>query len=267
MAVKLAVIGGGAMGSALIEGVLKAGLYEPREIIVTDLNGALAQGLGDRLGISVAEDNQGAVVGAETILLAVKPQGIPKVLGEIRGKVKPQQLIISIAAGVQIKTMEALLPHNPIIRVMPNTPCLIGQGACGLSPGSQVGEGELEVAVAIFSAVGQTVVVAEELLDAVTGLSGSGPAYVLTILEALSDGGVAAGLPRETAWKLALQTVLGTAQLAAQLGRHPAQLREMVTSPGGTTITGLRVLEREAVRSAFIEAVVAATEKSRALGE
>ncbi len=254
------------MAQALIQGCLRAGLLPADAILATDVDPARRQAAA-ALGIQVLENNAAAVRQADVILLAVKPAHVSEVLHQVRAEVSPRHLVISIAAGVRLATLEAgLVPGVPVIRVMPNTPCLVGAGAAGLSPGTHARPEHLSTARALFDAVGRSVILPEPLLDAVTGLSGSGPAYGFLIIEALADGGVAAGLPREVAQLLAAQTLLGAAHMVLSTGRHPGELKDQVMSPAGTTAEGLAVLEARAVRAALRDAVVAATRRSVELG-
>jgi pyrroline-5-carboxylate reductase len=205
---------------------------------------------------------------AEILILAVKPQALPAVADNLKlDEIDPQTIIISILAGVNLKELEQLFPDRPIIRTMPNTPAIVGAGMTAIAPGSLVTPAQIQLAKTIFSAVGEVVEVPEHLLDGVTGLSGSGPAYVAIMVEALSDGGVAAGLPRAVAYQLAIQTVLGTAQLLRDTGIHPAELKDRVTSPAGTTIAAVAELEKAGFRSAIIEAVKEAYKRSQELGK
>jgi pyrroline-5-carboxylate reductase len=256
------------MGSALLTGILREGLFAPEQVMINDLDGNRLAQVAEKARVRAAASNIDVVESADVILLAVKPNVMGLVLEEIGGRLGARQLLLSIAAGIDLTFIESRLSADvPVIRAMPNTPCLVGKGAIALSPGKHVDNDTLDFGRRIFAAVGKVVVVDEPSMDAVTGLSGSGPAFVLTVIEALSDGGVAAGLPRSIAYQLALETVLGTAVMAAETGEHPARLRDMVTSPGGTTIAGMRVLEAGSVRSAFMEAVLRAAERSRQLGE
>jgi pyrroline-5-carboxylate reductase len=201
------------------------------------------------------------------LVLAVKPQSMRGVLDELRPIVKPEQLVISIAAGVPLSALAtALGAHVRLVRVMPNTPCLVGQGASAYALGSAATPDDAELAQSLLATVGLAVHVPETLLDAVTGLSGSGPAYAFQVIEALSDGGVCAGLPRDVATRLAAQTLLGAAQMVLSTGQHPGALKDAVASPGGTTIAGLHELERGGLRAALMNAVVAATKRSQELG-
>lgn len=266
----LAVLGAGMMGSALARGLVACGAMPASGIRLFDTHGAKAESLAAELGRGAlaAPSAQSAVAGADLILLAVKPPMISGVLTEIAPSVASSQLIISIAAGIRLVKMEALLPADvPLIRTMPNTPCLVGKGATALSRGTHATEEHLRLAQSLFAAVGLSVVVPETLLDAVTGLSGSGPAYIYLVIEALADGGVKEGLTRDTARLLAAQTVLGAAQMVLSSDEHPAQLKDNVTTPGGTTIAALHVLERAGLRTALIDAIQAAAERSRELSQ
>jgi len=264
----LAVLGAGMMGGALARGLVACGAMPASGIRLFDTHGAKAESLIAELGSGAlaAPSAQAAIADADLILLAVKPPMIAGVLTEIAPFVSSSQLLISIAAGIRLAKMEALLPGDiPVVRTMPNTPCLVGKGATALSRGAHATEEHLRLAQSLFAAVGLSVVVPETLLDAVTGLSGSGPAYVYLIIEALADGGVKEGLTRDTARLLAAQTVLGAAQMVLSSDEHPAQLKDNVTTPGGTTIAALHVLERAGLRTALIDAIQAAAERSREL--
>ena len=218
--------------------------------------------------VQVTADNLAAAAAAEVLLLAIKPQVIDTIAAEMADSKFPvaKPLVISILAGVPLARLEAIFPQQAVIRAMPNTPATVGGGMTAITAGKLVEERHRSLATAIFQAVGEVVEVPESLMDAVTGLSGSGPAYVALMVESLADGGVAAGLPRVIAAQLALQTVLGTAQLLQESGWHPAELKDRVTSPGGTTIAGIAQLEKAGFRSALIEAVKAAYYRARELG-
>ncbi|MEJ2671593.1 MAG: pyrroline-5-carboxylate reductase [Deltaproteobacteria bacterium] len=218
------------------------------------------------LGVAAAGNNA-EVMRAPVVILAVKPQAMPRLLAEIREFAHPGHLLISIAAGVSLKTLEKAFPESRLIRVMPNTPTLVGAGMAALAPGNRATPEDLALALELFGAVGQAVEVEERLMDAVTGLSGSGPAFVAVFIEALTDGGVKQGLPRPLAHTMAVQTVLGTARLCHAEKLHPALLKDLVTSPGGTTIAGLHVLESRGFRGLIMDAVSAAAEKSKKLGK
>lgn len=262
----LAVLGAGMMGGALAQGLIRAGALPASGMRLFDVLPAKAQALADALGATALPSAREAVAGADLILLAVKPPQIPALLAELAPFLTPAQTVLSIAAGVTLATIEACLPAPvPIIRVMPNTPSVVGEGMAALCRGTHADDAHMDMARALFQAVGQTVEVEERLLDAVTGVSGSGPAYVFLIIEALSDGGVKQGLPRVVARQLAAQTVLGAARMVLSSDDHPAQLKDNVTTPGGTTIAGLSVLERSGLRAALIDAVEAAAARSREL--
>jgi pyrroline-5-carboxylate reductase len=258
-------IGSGRMASALLEGILRAGIAPAADIVLTDKLPAAAEELARRTGGQARGSNSEVAADAEVLLLCVKPGDVPAALqeaGDLSGK-----LLISIAAGVPLRRLSEWAAGTPrLIRVMPNTPALIGQGAAAYAAGEEATEEDVAAVERIFGAVGVVVRVKEELLDAVTGLSGSGPAFVYTVIEALADGGVLMGLPRDIALRLASQTVAGAAGMALQTGLHPAQLRDQVASPGGTTIAGLEALEDAGLRAALIGAVRAATERSGELG-
>lgn len=262
----LAVLGAGMMGGALTRGLVASGAMPASGIRLFDTDGAKAEALAAGLGHGARAMNsaQAAVTNVDLILIAVKPPMVPEALTEAAPRMSPSQLVISIAAGVRLPTLEGLLPSGiPVIRAMPNTPCLVGKGATALSRGTRATAEHLALAQSLFAAVGLSVEVPERLLDAVTGLSGSGPAYVYLIIEALTDGGVKEGLPRDTARLLAAQTVLGAAQMVTDSDLHPAQLKDNVTTPGGTTIAGLHALERAGLRAVLMDAVHAATERAR----
>lgn len=264
----IAFLGAGNMAEALIKGLLRAGTARPESLIATGRRTERLEELARTYGVRTTLDNVAAVRDADVVVLSVKPQALDKVLVQVAPQVDPHKLVISVAAGVPIAAMERRLGAGArIIRTMPNTPSLVGAGACALSRGEHASEEDLTVATRIFQSVGTTTVVDENLLDAVTGLSGSGPAYIFLIIEALSDAGVKVGLPRYTALKLAAQTVLGSAQLLIETGSHPGQLKDQVTSPGGTAIAGLHTLEAGGLRTTLINAVEAATRRAKELGE
>jgi len=259
-------IGSGKMATALVKGMLRAGLASPGSICASDPLPAARGLLRSETGIAVFDSNPPVAQRSEILVLAVKPQSMPQVLQQLRPVVTADHMVISIAAGITIGTLVAgLASSTRVIRVMPNTPALLGDGASAYALGPGVGPQDEPVVKAFLASVGQSVCVPETLLDAVTGLSGSGPAFVYVVIEALADGGVRAGLPREVALLLAAQTVLGSARMVRETGLHPAVLKDQVASPGGTTIAGLQVLERAGVRGAFIDAVDAATRRSAEL--
>lgn len=257
------------MGEALLSRLVAKELYSPDEILVSDPQSSRRDFLQQKYQLNVSANNQDAAAATEVLLLAVKPQILDKVVASLQSMPQSESkpLIISILAGTTLEKLEASFPDYPVIRVMPNTPATVGAGMSAIAPGKNVAPYHISTALSIFEAVGEVLEVPESLMDAVTGLAGSGPAYVAVAIEALADGGVAAGLPREVASGLALQTVLGTAKLLAESKLHPAQLKDRVTSPGGTTIAGLTALEQAGFRSALIEAVLAAYRRSRELGQ
>jgi len=263
--VKLGFIGAGAMGGAIIQGLLAGGRVVGKNLVYYDPD-RTRQTQMDQLGVQAAPV-PAAVMQAQVVLLAVKPQVMDQVLGGIRGAARPGHLIISIAAGLTLKALETALPQSRVIRVMPNTPTLVGAGMAALAPGSRATLEDLALALEIFEALGRAVVVEERLMDAVTGLSGSGPAYVAVFLEALTDGGVKMGLPRPLALLLASQTVIGAARLCLEKEIPPGMLKDLVTSPGGTTIAGLHVLEEGGFRGLVMSAVEAAARRARELGK
>lgn len=249
-----------------MRGMINSGLLVPDQVMVLEPDAKRAAYLESRYGVRPAADEAALASECRILILAVKPQIMTGVLSSYRECITAQHLVISIAAGISIRSLEKGLGGDTrIIRVMPNTPALVLAGASALSANGKATAGDIATARRIFTAVGICVEVSEPLLDAVTGLSGSGPGYVFTFIEAMIDGGVLAGLPRDTAEKLVLQTVFGTAKLAMETGESPAVLKGRVTSPGGTTITGLQVLEESGFRGAVMTAVEAAADRSREL--
>jgi len=261
-------LGAGKMATALAKGFVRAEIVFPKEIIAGDLSDAALKNFTKETGAKAAASNTEVLKFANIVILAVKPDQVAGVLTELRGGFTKQHLLISIAAGVTLAKLEAALPAGArVIRVMPNTPALVGESASAFALGKSATAADGELAKKLLSAVGVAFQVKESLLDAVTGLSGSGPAYVYLFIDALSDGGVASGLPRDIATKLAAQTVLGSAKMVLETGQHPGALKDQVTSPGGTTIEGLHELEKGKLRAAVMSAVRAATEKSKKLGQ
>lgn len=264
----LGFLGAGKMATALARGFIAAKLTSAKSIVASDVIEAARKAFADETGVRPMPTNLAVCKAAHTLLLAVKPDQVAGVLSEIRDHITPKHLLISIAAGVPLAKLEAgLAPGARVIRVMPNTPALVGASASAFALGKAATPADAALAQKLFSAVGLALAVKEPLLDAVTGLSGSGPAYAYQIIEALSDGGVAAGLPRDVATKLAAQTLLGAAKMVLETGQHPGALKDQVTSPGGTTIEGLHELEKAGVRGALMSAVRAAADKSRRLGQ
>ncbi len=265
---KLGFVGGGLMAEALIKGITGAGLVKADQILVADPSSARRALLQKDYNVSAVSEATAVWAQCKVVVLAVKPQVVGAVLCESREAINATHLLISIAAGIPLSVLEGAVSGRGcrVIRVMPNTPAIVLKGASALSPGQGVSPEDLAVATSIFDAVGVSFVLDESSLDAVTGLSGSGPAYVFTFIEALIDAGVKVGLARPVAQTLALQTVLGSVLLALDGTRHPAELRAMVTSPGGTTIAGLHELEKGAFRALVTNAVEAATNRSSELG-
>jgi pyrroline-5-carboxylate reductase len=261
-------LGAGKMAGALAKGFINAKLVEPGQIIASDVYEAARTSFGWTAGAKTTESNPEVLKFANVIVLAVKPDQVADVLKEIRVHFTEKHLLISIAAGVPIAKLQAGLSEVArVVRVMPNTPALVGASATAYALGKAAKAEDGELAKKLFSAVGVAFQVKEPLLDAVTGLSGSGPAYAYLMVEALSDGGVAAGLPRDVATKLAAQTLLGAAKMVLETDLHPGALKDMVTSPGGTTIEGLHELEKGGLRGTLMNAVRAAAEKSKKLGQ
>lgn len=266
-ATTIAFIGAGNMAGALLRGLLATGAVLPEQIVCSDVRRERLNELQTKFGVRVETSNARAAASADLIVLAVKPQVFDRTLVELHDAVKPTSLVVSVAAGVSTKAIEARLPAlTRVVRTMPNTPALVLAGATGIAKGAHASDADVEVVDKLFQSVGKTVVLEESLLDAVTGLSGSGPAYVFLIIEALADAGVKVGLHRESALLLAAQTVLGSAKLLLETGEHPGRLKDMVTSPGGTAIAGLHTLESGGLRTTLIDAVECATARAKELG-
>jgi len=267
-AARLGFLGGGNMAAALIKGLLHGQVVPPERIMASDVKTERLEQLHAAHGIRTTLDNHALLRESDVVVLAVKPQVIDRVLSEVGSAVRADQLVVSVAAGVPIEALEGRLPAGSrIVRAMPNTPATVQAGATAIAGGAHAVADDLRVARELFEAVGRVVELDEGLLDAVTGLSGSGPAYVMLIIEALADGGVKVGLHRDTALLLAAQTVFGSAKLLLETGEHPGRLKDMVTSPGGTAIAGLHTLESGALRKTLIDAVESATRRSVELGE
>jgi pyrroline-5-carboxylate reductase len=264
----IAVLGTGNMGTSLLLGIIKAGLTPPQKITGCDISVEKLRMLAEEWHVHTSTNLREAVERAEIILLCVKPMTIPKVLQEVKTVMRDDHLVISIAAGVRIAFLQQALGRTVgIIRAMPNIASTVDEGATAIAYGEHVSEAQKKNAEAIFKAVGDVVTVAEEQLDAVTGLSGSGPAYIYMVIEALIDGGVKMGLARDVATRLAIQTVLGSAKLVKTSGLHPAILRDQVTTPGGTAINAIHELESHGLRSMLINAVATATRRSEELSK
>lgn len=266
---KIGFVGGGQMAEALIKGICVAGLYEPAQIMAADPSEARRQVLQKNYNITTVEQAKDMAKDCDVIVLAVKPQVMGVVLDSLDKALSAQHLVISIAAGITLKFIEEKLAdcNCRFIRVMPNTPALIQEGAAALSPGLRASDNDMALGKSIFEAVGQAVILPESYLDAVTGLSGSGPAYVFSFIEGLIDAGVKVGLARDAARTLVLQTILGSVKLAISSKKHPAELRAMVTSPGGTTIAGLHEMARAGFQGILMDAVESATNRSIELGK
>lgn len=263
---KISFIGAGNMAEALVSGLLKRKALPPKNILLSDPAEKRLLHLKKTYRVNTAKSNIESAGKGEIIVLAVKPQVMGAVLDELKDAVTPDKLVISIAAGITTSFIRRHLDKKTnVIRVMPNTPALVGMGISAISADKKISKSHISQAKAIMESAGKTIAIEERRLDAVTGLSGSGPAYIFLVIEALIEGGVASGLSRNTAKELVLETVNGAVALLSETGKTPVELREMVTSPGGTTVAGLKVLEEGAVRSAFITAVEAATARSKEL--
>ena len=263
---KIGFIGGGTMGEAMIKSLLAKELAKPGDIAVSDVSQARRDALKKRHGVKAVADNKEVVKGAEVVVLAVKPQELGKVMGELKG-LSPQQLVLSIAAGVTVDSLSQGLNHACLVRAMPNMAAQIGEGITVWTATAEVNQKQKDMAQSILAAMGKEIYAgSEKYIDMATALSGSGPAYVFLVIESLVDAGVHIGLPRDMAEKLVVQTVLGSARAVEVMGKHPAELRNMVTSPGGTTTEGLLQLETGKLRSLLLQAVIAAYNKAKALG-
>ena len=265
---RIGLIGAGQMATALARGFIKAGLTTADRILAADVDETARQRFSEATGARTASDNVAVVNRSDLIVLAVKPQQMEGVAAGLRGKIGAPRLVVSIAAGIRLATLAKWLGQDlRIIRVMPNTPCLIGQGACGYSLGERATAEDGVLVGRLLASLGSAWLVEEKLLDAVTGLAGSGPAFVYVMIEALGDAGVRAGLPRSIAAGMAAKMVRGAAEMVLATGEHPAVLKDRVASPGGTTIAGLQSLESGGIRGALMAAVEAATRRSVELGK
>lgn len=250
-----------------MKGVIAHGLYAAEDIIASEIYRPRREHIAQKLGVQATDDNAQVVDSASIVVLAVKPQHLAEVLEPLADRFRADQLVVSIVAGITIKALEKMMPAAKVVRVMPNQPCMSMASATAFSRGKGAGEEDAQAVRAIFESVGVAYEVQEKLLDAVTGLSGSGPAYAYLMIEALADGGVLMGLPRDIAQSLAAQTLLGAAKTVLDTGEHPGRLKDMVCSPGGTTIAAMQVLEEAGVRAALMGAVQASAEKSKELGK
>lgn len=263
---KITIIGGGKMGSIIAQGLIDNKIASPKDMIITDIDAGRLDDLRSSMKLKVSQNNEKAVKNADIIILAVKPQNMAATLREISSVTDKSKLVISIAAGITTNFIEKSLAKGVrVVRVMPNTPALIGEGAAAAAGGSYAKAKDVKMTRAIFDAVGMSVEVKEKMMDAVTGLSGSGPAYFFLIIEAMIEAGLKAGLSKALSKQLAVQTMLGAARLCLHSDKEPAQLREMVTSPNGTTFAGLKVMEEKNLRAIIVAAVEAATTRSREL--
>jgi pyrroline-5-carboxylate reductase len=263
---KLAVLGGGKMGESLVAGLAGTGWCAPQDITITGRRTERLEELADRYGVKTSVDNARAVLEATLIVLAVKPQDLDDLLSEISAVVEPSQTVLSLVAAIPTRFIESHLQDSvPVVRAMPNTPAVVHEGMAGIAAGRFADDSHVDIARQVLQQVGRVVTVPEVHLDAVTSISGSGPAYFALLAEAMIEGGILLGLSREISTELVVQTMLGSAKLLRDAGMHPVELREMVTSPGGTTIRAIRVLEQAGVRAAFLNAIQAAMERSTEL--
>jgi pyrroline-5-carboxylate reductase len=267
MTKKIGFIGAGNMAEALMKGIISTGLYRAGEIVASEVYEPRRRHIADTLGVDVYEDNTAVVKKARFIVLSVKPQQVKEVLAALKDHLTKEHLVMSIAAGVTVATLESNVPACRFVRVMPNQPCMVLASASAFSRGSRATPEDCATVDRVLKAVGVSYEVREDLLDAVTGLSGSGPAYAYMIIEALADGGVLMGLPRDVSMTLAAQTLLGAAKTILETGEQPGKMKDIICSPGGTTIEAVKVLEEFGLRSALINAVEAATMRSRELGK
>jgi pyrroline-5-carboxylate reductase len=268
MGKKIAVIGAGKIGESLISGLVSSKWAEPSEIVATGRREEHMNQIAERHGVATTLSNREAVDGAEIVVIAVKPQDIEELMAELAGAVKPGQTVLTIAAAIPCALIERHLGDEvPVVRAMPNTPAAVHEGVAGVAAGSHAGEEHLAQAEEVLSHLGRSVRVAEDHMDAVTAVSGSGPAYFALLAESMIEAGILLGLSREVATDLVVQTMLGTAKLLRDEKMHPVELREMVTSPGGTTISAIRELEQAGVRAAFLNAIQAAMRRSKELAE
>ena len=268
MAQKIAILGAGKIGESLIAGLLLSDWCSPEQIIATARGEDRLVGIRERHGVETTRDNKAAVEGAEIVVIAVKPQDIEGLLAELNGSIQPDQTVVSIAAAIPIALIERGLGSNiPIVRAMPNTPSSVHEGMAGISAGSHATDEHMAQAEEVLGHVGRTVRVPEAYMDAVTAVSGSGPAYFALLAESMIEAGILLGLSREISTQLVVQTMLGTAKLLRDGGMHPVELREMVTSPGGTTIAAIHELEQAGVRAAFLNAIQAAMRRSKELAD
>lgn len=265
---KIGFIGTGNMGRAMVKGLAQSGLYQQQDLYIYDRNLTVAKELARDLGIQSTETPQALVKACDRIIFAVKPNVLPTVLRALVPEVTADKVVISVAAGISLEKLASILgADHKIVRVMPNTPALVGMGMSAVTQNDQVTQAELAEVLAIFASFGKAEAVSESLIDAVVGVSGSAPAYVYLFIEALADGAVMEGMPRAQAYEFATQTVMGAAQMVLETGQHPGELKDMVCSPGGTTIAAVKTLEEAGFRAAVIQAVQVAAEKNREMAE
>lgn len=266
-ALRVGLIGGGFMGSAIVEALLRNRVVEPSGIIVSEILAQRREQLAAAYGVLVTDDNVSAVQRSDICILALKPQDFPKAAVALKGRIAREQTVVSIMAGVKIATLVQALEHAAVVRVMPNTPAAVGAGFCIWTARPEVSATDRARVGQLLQAMGREIFVEDEkYVDMATAVSGSGPGFVFLLIEAMIDAAVHIGVPRQIAEPMVVQTFLGSARLAGELGKHPAELRNMVTSPGGTTAEGLLMLERARVRAGIVEAVIAAYEKTKVLG-
>lgn len=264
---KIGFLGAGRMATALAQGWNRAGLIAPGQCLACDLVEAARTQFSQTTGFESTNDPAKVIQQSDIVVLAVKPQSLRDLLEQVGSHLGPKKLVLSIIAGATLDRLQSALGHGRIIRIMPNTPCTVGESATAYCPGVAATPEDIAVVSRLFNSVGRGFCLAESLMDAVTGLSGSGPAFVFVMIEALADGGVKAGLSREVSQTLAAQTVLGAARMVLETGKHPGQLKDEVASPGGTTIAGLFELEKAGIRGALIQAIDAAAKRSAELGK
>ena len=265
IAEKVGFVGAGSMAEALIEGMLKENVVAANKLYISDINPSRLDTLAAKYNVNQVQNNYDLIAEADYVILAVKPQVIDQVLNQIGAEITAEQTVFSIAAGVSTKDIESYLDKVPVVRLMPNTPALIGEAAIAYSLGEHAQAEERATVEELFSVSGTVTKIKENLMDAVTGLSGSGPAYIYLIIEALSDAGVNMGLPREKSTELTLQTIIGAAKMVKESELHPGELKDNVTSPGGTTIKGMQQLEESGLRGILYKTVEAAANKSKQL--
>ena len=263
---KIAILGAGRIGEALLSGLISSGWRKPEEIAATSRRPERVEELREKFGVAATTSNPEAVSGAAVVVISVKPQDLDALLGEIGGLIAADQTVLTIAAAIPTATIERRLDASvPVVRAMPNTPSTVHEGIAGLAPGAHAEEEHLALAEEVLSHLGAVVRVPESMMDAVTAVSGSGPAYFALLAEAMIEAGILLGLPRETSTQLVVQTMLGTAKQLRDDKMHPVELREMVTSPGGTTIAAIHELEQAGVRAAFLNAIQAAMRRAKEL--